>query len=102
MRNRRFPHTGTAPFRIDGRSVQPWTDQERNRAGNEANMAFGTACFAANDVTKIAHDTPYLSDQVLALLEEMKLSQDQLLDLFRAGAFAPVWELALSIVVLAD
>jgi hypothetical protein len=32
----------------------------------------------------------------------MDRSQDQLLDLFKSGAFAAVCELALSIVVLAD
>jgi hypothetical protein len=93
---------GTAPFRIDGQSMQPWTDQERNRAGNEANMAFGTAWLAVHDVTEIAADIPKLSNEAQALLAEMKLSEAQLLDLFKAGAFAAVCELALSIVVLAE
>ena len=82
--------------------MQPWTDQERNRAGNEANMAFGTAWLAVHDVTQVAADTPELSNEARALLAEMKLSQTQLLELFRAGAFAAVCELALSIIVLAE
>jgi hypothetical protein len=43
-----------------------------------------------------------ISHQTQALLDEMDLSQGQLLDLFNAGAFAAVSELVLSIVVLAD
>jgi hypothetical protein len=42
------------------------------------------------------------SENIRLLLDEMAISQDQLLDLFSAGAHASVCELALSIVVLAD
>jgi hypothetical protein len=78
-----------------------WTARERNRAGNEANLAFGAACLAVHDVTQEAANRT-LSENVRLLLDEMTISQDQLLDLFSSGAHASVCELALSIVVLAD
>jgi hypothetical protein len=65
-------------------------------------MAFGAAYLAVRQVTETAANALDLSDQAQALLDEMNLSQDQLLDLLCAGAFAAVCELALSIVVLAD
>ena len=77
------------------------TARERNRVGNEANLAFGAACLAVHDVSQATADRT-LSEDVRLLVDEMAISQDQLLDLFSAGAHASVCELALSIVVLAD
>jgi hypothetical protein len=78
-----------------------WTARERNRLGNEANLAFGATCLAVHDVTQATADRA-LSEDIRLLLDEMAISQDQLRDLFSAGAHASVCELALSIVVLAD
>ena len=97
------PHpVGIAPFRIEGQSVELWTDHERNRGGNEANLAFGTAWLAVKDVTQAAADVNELSDEAQARLVELRIAHDQLRGLFAAGSHAAVCELALSIVVLAD
>jgi hypothetical protein len=79
-----------------------WTAKERNQAGNEANLAFGAACLAVRDITSEAANKAQLPEGARLLLDEMAFSQNQLLDLFSAGAHAAVCELALSIVVLAD
>jgi hypothetical protein len=82
--------------------MELWTDRERDLAGNEANFAFGAAYLTVHNVTQAAADKLKLPDEARRLLDEMVISQNQLLDLLRAGAFAAVCELALSIVVLAE
>jgi hypothetical protein len=78
------------------------SSEEGNRAGNEANTAFGRAWPAVNDVSQAAADRPDLPEEARSLLDEMASSQTQLPDLVSAGAFAAVCGLALSIVVPAD
>jgi hypothetical protein len=39
---------------LKGDKVDQWTARERNRAGNEANLAFGAACLAVHGATKAA------------------------------------------------
>jgi hypothetical protein len=47
------PHwVGIAPVMIEGQSMELWTDKDRNRDGNETNLAFGTAWLAVHDVTQ--------------------------------------------------
>jgi hypothetical protein len=82
--------------------VEVWSDRQRNRAGNEANLAFGAAWLAVNEVTQAAAGTPQLSSDAQALLVELRIAHDQLRALFAAGCHAAVCELALSIMVLAD
>ena len=78
------------------------TDKERNRAGNEANLAFGAACLAVNDVTQAAAGRPDLPEEARSLLDEIACWPPASTTCSAAGAFAAVCELALSIVVLAD
>lgn len=78
------------------------TDRERNLAGNEANLSFGAAYLAIHNVTQSTAVMTKLPDEARLLLDQMAISQAQLLALFAAGAFGVVCELALSIVVLAD
>jgi hypothetical protein len=99
---RTVPPTSEDPLVVEPQSQKLWSDDERNRAGNEANLAFGAAYLAVNEVAQAAAGKSDLTDHQRSLLDEMARSKDQLADLFRAGAFAAVCELALSIVVLAE
>ncbi len=87
---------------VEGQSVELWSDRERNRAGNEATLAFGVAWLSVDDTTRAAASTTQLSDEARALLHELQVAHEHLLALFAAGSHAAVCELALSIMVLAD